>query len=46
MLRAILAALLMFAALPAQAGEVSVAVAANFTEPAKAIAAYRKWAAG
>lgn len=39
MLRAILAALLIFAALPAQAGEVSVAVAANFTEPAKAIAA-------
>ncbi len=40
MLRAALAAtLMMFAALPAWAGEVSVAVAANFTEPAKAIAA-------
>lgn len=39
MLRTIFAALLMFISLPAQAGEVSVAVAANFTEPAKAIAA-------
>ncbi|MBP2161701.1 MULTISPECIES: molybdate ABC transporter substrate-binding protein [Asticcacaulis] len=39
MLRAILAVLLAFIALPAQGGEVSVAVAANFTEPAKAIAA-------
>lgn len=38
MLRTILTTLLMFIALPAQAGEVSVAVAANFTEPAKAIA--------
>ena len=39
MLRAILTVLLMFVALPAYAGEVSIAVAANFTEPAKAIAA-------
>jgi molybdate transport system substrate-binding protein len=38
MLRALLATFL-FGALPAQAGEVSVAVAANFTEPAKEIAA-------
>jgi molybdate transport system substrate-binding protein len=40
MLRIAFAAmLLMFAALPARAGEVTIAVAANFTEPAKAIAA-------
>ncbi len=39
MLRALLVALLLVVALPVQAGEVSVAVAANFTEPAKAIAA-------
>jgi molybdate transport system substrate-binding protein len=40
MLRSVLAAcLLLFATLPARAGEVTVAVAANFTEPARAIAA-------
>lgn len=39
MLRALFIAPLLMVALPAQAGEASIAVAANFTEPAKAIAA-------